>query len=431
MNLSKTEDRIKTEVKKLGKTAQTIAFAVALPLLASNMIGCRGGDGTTENNIHTPGSRTSAPTQEGSAGASAHSVRDASTPDVQTKEDSQVPGQTVARAERESEQTASPGRTLFGQNCHGFGELNYKGYSIEVDTVEQGEDSVGLWTGNLVGLDVYELDEVLANGASLWSDVAHGVLRSRFEDDVLELSEGLSVSVGYALQPTAGHSHCAEVVIEDENPVVVNVTETVDHTVLAEDPSVVLDESLQALEVSFPDGFWTVQEPDLGDDALIDKSDIAPLVDLGIFGKEFISSVTPESETVELVEQPVEFVIPEGKEASSGNITVTAEKIFVDPNTNSIQMTVRINNGERDIGWNPVSSLHGIIEDLDGTEHTIVVVPAVLDADTLAVYVRMAKIIESFHDGQVIERDGSKWEVDVSLNEANAVSSLTFTRLPK
>ncbi len=426
---SKTRHQIKTGIKKFGESARNLGFAVALPLFASHMIGCGAGNSHEFANDR-PDSSVSAQAQEGSAGVPAIRERDASSPDVQSEEDSQAAEQTVVRLERESEQIASHERILFGESCHVISDLIYKQHVITLDTVEPGPDSVGLWTGNLVSLNVYEPDSFFENGVS-WTHLRNGVLRSRFEEDTLELFEGASISVGYALQPTPNHNPCAEIIITDKNPFIVNVNETVDQVVLVEDPTVVLEESLQMLEVSFPDGLWTVQESsNLFFKHLVDRSNVPPVVDLGIFGLHFINSVQPELAQVELVGPQSQFIIPEGMEVSYGNISLIAENIFVADNTNSIKTTVLLNNGEREIRYNEASRIWGAIEDLNGTERTMIVVPTVLDNETLAVYGQTAEIIESFSDGQIIQRDGSNWRVKIDLNDdGNAVTLLSFTRL--
>lgn len=317
------------------------------------------------------------------------------------------------RIERESEQQMSPNRTVFGKG-DGVYELAYKGYEIDVQNFATGPDSEGLWTGNLVDIEV--------QGASGFNTA--GVLRSMFEQDVLELPEGISVTAGYSMNNSGNWDLAsAEIAIHDDNPQMAHIREVVDQTVYVDDPSEVVSERIQSLEVSFPNGIWSYRV-ELGEAILVDKSESPNIIDLGMFGKGFITTINGHSEylAVGLGEVCTQDLKLEGTVSTFGDMTITVEELSVYVEGDSIRASIDIEGGF-DVNHYFTTMWHF------GTDWLFVMAATAWDADTGGLFIRSCEIKERFIDGDIIERDGSNWSVSITVNEGNDVSSVSFTRL--
>ena len=71
------------------------------------------------------------------------------------------------------------------------------------------------------------------------------------------------------------------------------------------------------MEISFPNGFWTIQ-PD--DDPLKDISGTPARINLGIFGSGYLATINVEDAKIELGTDYNQQILTEGQTATSGEI---------------------------------------------------------------------------------------------------------------
>ncbi|MFH1394404.1 MAG: hypothetical protein ABII71_04755 [Candidatus Micrarchaeota archaeon] len=336
---------------------------------------------------------------------------------------------TITLTETETEEISfAMEREYRGEGCRTT-ELEYMGFEIEVENVEVGPDAVGLWTGNLVDVDVRGPEGFRAR-ETLTSSL--GSILS--PPDSIELTGNIRVSAGYALD-SEGYVPCAEIRIYDSNDFAYTKTTTLERVVYEDDPEFILYETMIGMEIEFAEGIFLVQGDELGMHDLFYRSELGvlPYIDLRPFMDDatwavHVTSEDPEDAEIQLTRcMEGEFcggeALHERNRVFESPTPVEMEEVFIDPDSNSIQTTVSV-NGFRMEAFN---NLHGFTWDEEGNEYVMYVLPMVLNELDLGVWVEQHQVLHRFRDGDIVEAEGASWDVSVGTT-GREITSVGFSR---